>query len=225
MSAEPFVMRPLWSHSGDAASIRVKDGDLIVIDKLARRFRFQLGGPDSPCYVVRYLHSGGKGQQPYWVWVVTDAHGRSFLEGSEKVWVGGDFSRLAEAGGLRLAPDGFNLGCNAPPQRPDYVDFEPLRMPFWIWFFLVGITFPLLVVFGWAWLAEGVPWVWTVAWSVIGVYSIWRRTTQDVTVDRNRSALPPDERPADPPKKGNITRRAWIFAAVALTPAAIAYWW
>src|SRR5437762_11050430 len=62
MSAEPFVMRPMWASPGDTMSIRLKGADLVVIDGLARRFCFPLGGPESPCFVVKYLHSGAKNQ-------------------------------------------------------------------------------------------------------------------------------------------------------------------
>ena len=217
-------MRPMLASPGDAMSIRVKGADVVVIDGLARRFCFPLGGPESPCFVVRYLHSGGKNQLPYWVWVVTDARGHSFFEGSEKEWVGGDFARLAEAARLHFEPDAIHGADDAPPKRADFVDFDPLRMPFWIWFLLSGITFPLLVLFGWVGLVSGAPWLWTVAWEVLGAYSIWRRTSQDAAVERNRAKLPADERPVDPPKKANVARRAWIFTGIAVAPALIAYW-
>jgi len=216
-------MRPMWDRPGDTTSIRVKGADVVVIDGLARRFCFPLGGPESPCFVVKYLHSGAKNQAPYWVWVVTDARGHSFFEGSENEWVGGDFPRLADAARLHLEPDAIHRADDAPPKRADFVDFDPLRMPFWIWFLLSWITFPLLVLFGWVGLVEGFPWFWTLAWAVLGAYSIWRRTSQDATVERNRATLPADERPADPPKKANVARRAWIFTGIAVVPALIAY--
>lgn len=219
---ETFVMRQRHTVPWDPVSIRVKDGAIVATDTLAQRWTFPLEGPEAPQWVVRYFQNRGRYGGVAEHRAVTDAVGQTILSASEDQWNLDDFARLAEAAGLRLAPEALAPEYDEPPRRQDYVDFVPTRTPVWIGF-PVLLLFLLLVPVSLIGLWDGYPWLWVALWAVSGTLFIRRQILDEPIIERNCAALPPDERPAEPQRKPNRVRSAAFFAALALVPPAVVH--
>jgi hypothetical protein len=197
----------------------VKDGAIVVTDRLARRFAFPLDGPDAPQSVVSFYYSPPRASLKEW-WAVVDWSGQAILDGNERDWNAGDFAGLAEAAGLErsaLAPK-----YDKPPHRHDYVDFHASRTPLWLGINLM-LLFPVVVLMAIFGLWDGYPWLWPALCIVTTGLYLGREIRDQPIIEANCAALPPDERPAPEPPPPNRLRSAAILAAVAFIPPAVAY--
>lgn len=225
--SEEFVIRPTTNRYRLDTAIRVKHGNLIVIDPLSRRFCFSLSDPGGPkrvtCYTVIGSRAGGSTD----VWTVVDGQGRSFLNATESLWPAEEFKHLAKAAGLMFE----SFQKSTPEHRPDYVEVSEFRggtkSLLFFWFVL-----PVLVCTGIAGLFGGFPWVWPLVFLGWGGWAIRTSIQEALIVQRNRPHLPADEgglglapdQHGSPPdfwkaaRDRNVWRRAAVWGLIAILP-------
>jgi hypothetical protein len=224
---EEFAIRPSSNRYGLDTAIRVKDGNLIVVDPLSRRFCFSLSDPGGPKRVTRYTVIGSRAGGSTDVWTVVDRQGRSFVNATESLWPADEFKQLAKTAGLVFEP----FQKSTPEHRPDYVEVSEFRggtkSLLFYWFVL-----PVLVCIGMAGLFGGFPWVWPIVFLGWGGSAIATSVQEALTVQRNRSHLPVDEgglglpeNQPPPPcdlrramRERNVPRRAATWGAITVIP-------
>jgi hypothetical protein len=228
---ERFVMRPKAREDGHDMAILVKDGALVVIDRLSRRYRFPLSDPNGPKRVQGYYRPSnpGNGRER---WTVVDQDGKAFLDVDERDWNSSDFRRLAAVAKLELDPEeGESTTLTAPPRRQDFIDLTELRGSTWKWI-LIGLVVPVLTVIAVKGLFSGSPWIWPTLFVGLGAWSLSVDVRDALDAQRNRAYLPTDEggmglKPGEARPRSDLGRaladrkvpkRAVLLAAFALIP-------
>jgi hypothetical protein len=232
---EDLVIKPVENRWNLDTAIRVRQGRLIVIDELSRRFSFDLSDPDGPKAVYYYYVLGSRVGGTIDHCAVVDSRGRAFLDASKNHWDLEDFRRLARAAGLRILPPTGVLQTNkSPDERSDYVEIGATGVTCFT-AFLYWLIVPLLLIVAFVGLTNGFPWMWPILLVGLGIWSVGGSLRKALTIQRNRPHLPADEggqglpreQPSPPPdlqeamRERNVWRRAALWGALALVPPVI----
>lgn len=231
-----FAIRPKENDLGLDIAVRVKDGMIVVTDRLSRRFTFDPSSPDGHKKVYGYLLLGSRAGNSTDRWTILDKDGRSFVDVDKRHWDPQEFKKLAAAAGLPVEPEyGDPSSSEIPAQRSDFVELTEfgggkLKLG------VLAFVFPVLAVVGLMGLFSGFPWLWPLLILTWGGWMIAASIGDGLTVQRNRPHLPVDEGglglPPDQPgpptdvlkaaRERNVGRRATIWAAAAVLPPLIA---
>jgi len=212
-------MRPKLGAGDEPTAVRVKDGRLVVTDRLGRRSAFPIGGREGPCGISRFLVAH-KNAPPVWHWVVVDGYGRAFFDLSETYWKPEDVAQLGQAAGIPVDPEALKTHVDDPPHRPDHVDPDSAGASVSSLFFYIFFA-PMLIAG--AGTLRALPWLWPALWLACAAVTIGRRARNDAVATRAHALLPPDETPPEPLRTQDVPTRALLFGAIALLPPMVAH--